>query len=85
MQETRTSYRIMYNTLNYRVQWLGKTVFLRRSKWYWLRQDHIEGDSTIANFDTEEAARNTITQCCDRDRAMEQGYSVVKTINPVKT
>ncbi len=66
-------YRVVSNGINYRVQWLGKTFLLRRSKWYWLRTYTYAGDY-LAEFDTKTEALNAIDVCKKQDEAKKQGY-----------
>ena len=69
-------YRIVTNGLNYRVQWLGKTFFLRRRKWYWVRQ--CSYDSVwIAEFDNQTAALDAIIEMRKHEKAKMQGYTPV--------
>lgn len=70
-------YRIVYNGLNYRIQWLGKTFFLRRLKWYWLRYTDYAGDNWIAEFDSREAAHKAIIDHKIRVYAKKQGYKPI--------
>lgn len=68
-----TKYRVVYNGLNYRVQWLGKTWFLRRLKWYWLREYTWVGDY-IVEFSSESEARAAIQASTKQNKAKKQGY-----------
>lgn len=66
-------YRIVSNGLNYRVQWLGKTFFLRRLKWYWLKRETY-ARSYIATFPSSTKAQEAISQCKEVGKADKQGY-----------
>jgi hypothetical protein len=68
-----TEYRIVSNGINYRVQWLGKTWFLRRAKWYWLRQERYT-ETCIAEFLSKVKAQKAIIACIKREKAKKQGY-----------
>jgi len=69
-------YRIVTNGLNYRVQWLGKTFFLRRQKWYWLHCSLWGGSwfDEIAEFDSKPDAMHGITKARKQEKAEVQGY-----------
>lgn len=66
-------YRIVYNGLNYRIQWLGKTFIFRRPKWYWFKKYTYAGDY-IAQFSSREKAHRAIIQNIIEDCAKKQGY-----------
>ena len=66
-------YRIVTNGINYRVQWFGKTFFLRRPKWYWLREYTYAGDY-ICEYLTEQGAKQAIIQAEKQDKAKKMGY-----------
>ncbi len=71
-------YRIMYNGLNYRVQWLGKTFILRWPKWYWLRRFSPSAGDFIADFPSQEKARDAIIQSKIKDYARKRGYKSIQ-------
>ncbi len=66
-------FRIVGNGINYRVQWFGKTWFLRRPKWYWLKEYTWAGDY-ICDFSTSQEAQNAIDEANKQFAAKEQGY-----------
>ena len=66
-------YRIVTNGLNYRVQWLGKTLILRRPKWYWLYQNTCLG-SFIPEFPSILEAQDAIAKSKSQDEAKKRGY-----------
>ncbi len=68
-----TQFRIVSNGIDYRVQWLGKTFFLKRSKWYWLRDYTWAGDY-IGEFSTTAQAQTAINTFKKQLAAKEQGY-----------
>jgi hypothetical protein len=69
-------YHIVSNGLNYRVQWLGKTLILRRPKWYWLKQCTYAG-SYIVDFSSKGEAHSAIIQNKVNDFAEKQGYKPI--------
>lgn len=66
-------YRVVTNGINYRVQRLGKTFFLRRPKWYYLREYTYAGDY-ISVFATKQEAQKAIVVVKKEDAAKKQGY-----------
>ena len=66
-------YRIVTNGINYRVQWFGKTFFLRRPKWYYLRSYTYAGDY-IPEFTTIIEAQQAIKCAKEQAIAKERGY-----------
>jgi len=68
--------RILSDGTNYRVQWLGKTLILRRPKWRWLREYTWAGDY-IGEFPTKLAAQRAIETFKKQMRAKIQGYRTV--------
>ena len=65
------AHRVVSDGIKYRVQWLGKTLFLRRLKWYWLRQ--YSGD-LISEFDTRPEAERAIVESIKQQKAKKQGF-----------
>ncbi len=71
-----TEYRVVSNTINFRVQWLSKTLILRRLKWYWVKEYTYAGDF-INEFDSVTEAYNAIVRLEKMDIAKKQGYKPV--------
>ena len=69
-------FRVVSNGVKYRVQGLGKTFFLRRLKWYWLREYSYAGD-WIVEFDTTAEATRAIEEKRKQDRAKKQGWVAI--------
>lgn len=70
-------YRILSNGIDYRVQLLGKTFFLKRSKWYWFKEYSYAG-GYICEFSTNKEAQIAIDKDKKQFAAKEQGYIPVK-------
>ena len=69
-------YRIVSNGIDYRIQWLGKSLILRRPKWKWLRCYCYAGD-WIAEFNTREEAEAALKVEIKKDEAREHGYQPI--------
>ena len=68
-----TEYRIVTNGIDYRIQWLGKTLFWRRPKWYWVRLETYAG-SLIPSYFTKQEAQTALDKTVQQDIATKQGY-----------
>ena len=66
-------HRIVSNGIEYRVQWLGKTFFFQKPKWYWVIREDPYGED-IAEFSSSEKAQDAIDKIERRDAADKQGY-----------
>ena len=67
-------YRIVTNGIDFRVQWLGKTLFLRRPKWYWLYENSYAG-CYIPSFISKHKAQTRINDAAEFDLAQKYGYT----------
>ncbi len=68
-----SKYRVVSNGLNYRIQRLGKTLILRRLKWYWLWSHNYAG-GYIAEFTNEKEAQSAMETHIKEIKAKKQGY-----------
>ncbi len=66
-------YRIVTDGLTYRIQWLGKTLFLRKPKWYFFQCDSYAG-SFIWDYATKQEAETAMVLAEKRDIAGKQGF-----------
>lgn len=70
-------FRIVSNGINYRVQWLGKTLFLGRPKWKWLFYYNYDS-FWIAEFSSVEEAQKNIDMHLENDTSKKRGYVPIK-------
>jgi len=76
MNKSETKYRIVTNGLNYRIQWLSKSLILRKPTWKWIYRIHPAG-SYIAEFGTKEEAENGLRRTKECAEAKERGYQPI--------
>ena len=69
-------HRVVFNGINYRVQWLGKTLILRRPKWYWMYQQGLY-DTSIAEFITKDEATSAMHKFELAIDAEKRGYQPI--------
>lgn len=78
-----TKYRIVYNGIKYRIQYLGKSFPLRRPKWRWIRCYLYAGD-WVAEFDARTEADIALAKIKRDELAKLNGFKTVHNTRVVE-